>query len=211
MSSETPSKVESCRRNPMHFADATQNRSDDVKQWDYKRKQNLDASMSYHQVKELVNWHRWSSDGQRRRRRNKSLETQFCFWGLWWRNNHQMSRKVTDKPRDPGQTCQNCATWSGSRDGCTDGNIAQGKSHDGGTIDPEHRHECTKLQNWNMNQNKQCSGLLRSSKTCSARARSRVKHPAVWLHPGCAWILTHDWEWREHATAMKGLRGTITQ
>ena len=66
------------------------------------------------------------------------------------------------------------------------GKIAQGKSHDGGTIDPEHRHECTKVQNWKMNQNKQCSGLLRLSPTCSARARSRVKHPAGWLHPGCA-------------------------
>ena len=50
--------VESCRRNPkfLHFADATKNRSDDVKQWEYKRKRDLDALMSYHQVKGLVNW-----------------------------------------------------------------------------------------------------------------------------------------------------------
>ena len=83
------------------------------------------------------------------------------------------------------------------------GKMAQvGNSHDGGTIDlehrdecdPEHRHECTKVQNCTMNQNKQCSGLLRSCPTCSARARSRVKHPAGWLHPGCACIWTNDWE-----------------
>ena len=61
----------------MHFADATKNRSDDVKQWENKPKRDLDASMSYHQVKGLVNLHRWSSHGQRRRRRDKSLETQF--------------------------------------------------------------------------------------------------------------------------------------
>ena len=45
----------------MHFADATKNRSDDVKQWDFKRKRDLDALMSYHKVEGLVNWHRWSS------------------------------------------------------------------------------------------------------------------------------------------------------
>ena len=63
----------------MHFADATKNPSDDMKQWDFKRKRDLDALMSYHQVEGLVKWHRWSSYGQRRRRRNKSLETHFCF------------------------------------------------------------------------------------------------------------------------------------
>ena len=218
MSSETALKVESCQRNPMHFGDATKNRSDDVKQWDFKRKRDLDALMSCHQVEGLVNSHRWSSHGQWRRRRNKSLETQFCFWWLLPRNYNQMSRKATDKPRDPGQTCQNCATWSGSRDGCPDGrNGASWKSHDGGTMDlehrdecdPEHRHECTKVQNCTMNQNKRCSGLLRSNPMWSARVRSRVKHTAGWLHPGCAWILTHDWECREHVTAMKELRGTI--
>ena len=51
MRCETQSKVESCRRNPMHFADATKNRSDDVKQWNYERKRDLDALMSCHQVK----------------------------------------------------------------------------------------------------------------------------------------------------------------
>ena len=42
------------------------------------------------------------------------------------------------------------------------GEMAHGKSHDGGTIDLEHRDACNKVQNCTMNQNKRCSGLLRS-------------------------------------------------
>ena len=129
MSSETPSKVESCRRNRMHFADATKNRSE------RREAVGVQTEARHGRVDELA----------------------------------------------PGEGASELAPLDQM------GKIAQGKSHDGGTIDPEHRHECTKVQNWKMNQNKQCSGLLRSSPTCSARARSRVKHPAGWLHPGCAW------------------------
>ena len=197
MSTETRSKVESCRRNPMHFADATKNRSDDVKQWDYERKRDLDA------FEELPPSERgwWTGTAGAamdwRRRRNKSLETLFCF--------EDCCRETSTRCRGKRQTSQEIQVWrvrimqlgAAVARNAQMGKIAQvGKSHVGGTIDPEHRHERAKVQNWKMNQNKQ---VLADS--CE---RSRVRRdlqepvhessiPLGWLHPGCVWILTHDW------------------
>ena len=53
-SAETGLKVRSCPKSPTKFADATKNRSNDVKQRQYRWNQDLDGSMSYHQVKWLA-------------------------------------------------------------------------------------------------------------------------------------------------------------